>query len=199
MLKYIIMPDEKNNVQKPNPTDSNTNQQPNNQTSSNTDSEKKEPTLAEDYESLKNMNLLKNVMIRMQFGRYPNKKINAILERRMNFDESKYQGTNIVRIIITIMAMFFICTALYIIIWLFANMMNLNDLKETSSLVLSLFFLGSCGFALFNNLSVPDEKKLKEAIKERMTQIESELKIETKSNDNDNSQKQSQTNNQITQ
>ena len=77
MLKYIIMPDEKNNVQKPNPTDSNTDQQPNNQTSSNTDSEKKEiiteeekePTLAEDYESLKNMNLLKNVMIRMQFGR----------------------------------------------------------------------------------------------------------------------------------
>ena len=144
MLKYIIMPDEKNTPKTQNTTDSKEKQQTNNQTSSQTDSEnkeknteaekEKEPTLAEDYESLKNMNLLKNVMIRMQFGRYPNKKINAILERRMDFDESKFQGTNVVRIIITIMAMFFICTAIYIIIWLFANMMNLNDLKETSSL-----------------------------------------------------------------
>ncbi len=69
----------------------------------------KEPSLAEDYEALKNMNLLKNIMIRMQLGKYPNKKIEGILKRRMDFDESKYQGPQIVRMIITIMAMFFIC------------------------------------------------------------------------------------------
>lgn len=143
-----------------------------------------EPTLEEDYKDLKEMNLLRNVMIRMQYGKYPNKKINAILERRMNFDESKFQGTHVVRIIISIMADFFICTFIYVAIWLIASTMNLNDLKETSSLVISLFFLCSCSFLIFNNLSVPDEKKLKEAIKERMTEIEKELKIEKKDNDN---------------
>lgn len=139
-----------------------------------------EPTLEEDYEALKNMNLLRNVMVRMQYGRYPNKKINAILERRMNFDESEFQGTHIVRIIISILAMFFICTFVYILIWLLATPFNFIELKETASLVISLFFLGSCGFAIFNNISVPDEKKLKEAIKEKMSQIENEIKKEKK-------------------
>ncbi|MBP5468512.1 MAG: hypothetical protein J6Z11_04635 [Candidatus Riflebacteria bacterium] len=143
-----------------------------------------EPTLEEDYKDLKEMNLLRNVMVRMQYGKYPNKKINAILQRRMNFDESKYQGTPVVRIIISIMADFFICTFIYVAIWLIASTMNLNDLKETSSLVISLFFLCSCSFLIFNNLSVPDEKKLKEAIKERMNEIEKELKIDKKDNDN---------------
>lgn len=149
-----------------------------------TEKQEPKPTLEEDYKDLKEMNLLRNVMIRMQYGKYPNKKINAILERRMNFDESKYQGTKVVRIIISIMADFFICTFIYVAIWLIASTMNLNDLKETSSLVISLFFLCSCSFLIFNNLSVPDEKKLKEAIKERMTEIEKELKIEKKDNDN---------------
>lgn len=155
----------------------------------------KEPSLAEDYEALKNMNLLKNIMIRMQLGKYPNKKIEGILKRRMDFDESKYQGPQIVRMIITIMAMFFICSFLYVVIWLISSSLELNSLKETSSLVLSLFFLGSCGFALFNNLSVPDEKKLKEAIKEKMAEIEKELKNTPKENDKNNTEKQSKTDN----
>ena len=149
-----------------------------------------EPTLAEDYENLKQMHLLRNVMIRMQYGRYPNKKIDGILKRRMDLDESKFQGTNIVRIIISIMASFFICSFIYVIIWLIANSMNLNDLKDTSSLVISLFFLSSCGFLIFNNISVPDEKKLKEAINEKMKEIENELKKENK-NDTNKSEKQS--------
>lgn len=158
----------------------------------------KEPSLAEDYEALKNMNLLKNIMIRMQLGKYPNKKIEGILKRRMDFDESKYQGPQIVRMIITIMAMFFICSFLYVVIWLIASNLELNSLKETSSLILSLFFLGSCGFALFNNLSVPDEKKLKEAIKEKMAEIEKELKNTPKENDKNNTEKQSKTDNNNT-
>ena len=158
----------------------------------------KEPSLAEDYEALKSMNLLKNIMIRMQLGKYPNKKIEGILKRRMDFDESKYQGPQIVRMIITIMATFFICSFLYVVIWLISSSLELNSLKETSSLVLSLFFLGSCGFALFNNLSVPDEKKLKEAIKEKMAEIEKELKNTPKENDKTNTEKQSKTDNNNT-
>ncbi len=149
----------------------------------------KEPSLAEDYEALKNMNLLKNVMIRMQLGKYPNQKIEGILKRRMDFDESKYQGPQIVRMIITIMAMFFICSFTYVIIWLISSGLELNSLKETSSIIISLFFFGSCGFALFNNLSVPDEKKLKEAIKERMTELETELNKTTQENAKVNTQK----------
>ncbi len=157
-----------------------------------------EPTLEEDYEALKQMNLLRNVIVRLQYGRYPNKKIDAILKRRMNFDESKFQGTHIVRIIISIMMSFFGCLFLYVIIWLITSYLNLSELRETSSIVISLFFLGSCGFFIFNNISVPDEKKLKEAIKERMAEIEKELKIETKENDNNKTEKQSKTDNNNT-
>lgn len=146
--------------------------------------QEKEPTLAEDYESLKNMHLLRNVMIRMQFGKYPNKKIDGILKRRMDLDGSQFQGTDIVRIIVSIMTMFFICSGIYLFIWLIASNYGLYDLKETSSLVLSLFFICSCSFVVFNNLSIPDEKKLKVAIKKRLTEIENELKIEKKENDN---------------
>ena len=160
--------------------------------------DEKEPSLAEDYEALKNMNLLKNVMIRLQYSRYPNKKIDGILKRRMDFDESKYQGPQIVRMIITMMAMFFFCSFTYVIIWLIASKLNLGEIKETASMILSMLFLGSCGFALFNYISVPDEKKLKEAIKERMTEIEKELNITSKENDKNNSEKQSKTDNNNT-
>ena len=153
--------------------------------------EEPEPTLAEDYENLKNMNLLKNIIIRMQYGRYPNKKIDGILRRRMDFDESQYQGPHVVRMIITIMAVFFFCAFTYVIIWLITSSMNLPGIRETASLVLSMFFLGSVGFALFNYISVPDEKKLKAAIKERMTELEAELKKENKQNDSNNPEKQS--------
>mgnify|MGYP003430297131 FL=1 len=164
----------------------------------NSSQDEKEPTLAEDYEALKNMNLLKNTMIRMQYGRYPNKKIESILQRRMDLDASQYQGPQIVRMIITIMAMFFFCTFTYIIIWLLTSQLNLNGIKETASMVLSTLFLGSCGFALFNYISVPDEKKLKEAIKNRMEEIEKELNSDTKENDKNNTEKQSKTDNNNT-
>lgn len=164
----------------------------------NSSQDEKEPTLAEDYEALKNMNLLKNTMIRMQYGRYPNKKIESILQRRMDLDASQYQGPQIVRMIITIMAMFFFCTFTYIIIWLLTSQLNLNGIKETASMVLSTLFLGSCGFALFNYISVPDEKKLKEAIKNRMEEIEKELNSGTKENDKNNTEKQSKTDNNNT-
>ncbi len=148
-----------------------------------------EPTLEEDYEALKNMHLLRNVMIRMQYGRYPNKKIDGILKRRMDLDESQYQGTHIIRIIISIMAMFFICMFAYFVVWLFASSFNFADLKETASLVISLFFLCSCGFAIFNNISVPNEKKLKEGIKTRMEELEKELKEEKAKNGNQKNNK----------
>ena len=164
----------------------------------NNNQDEKEPTLAEDYENLKTMNLLKNIMIKMQYGRYPNKKIDAILQRRMDFDASQYQGPQIVRMIITIMAMFFFCSFTYVIIWLIAGSLNLVGIKETASMVLSMLFLGSCGFALFNYISVPDEKKLKEAIKEKMAEIEKELNLTQKENDKNNTEKQSKTDNNKT-
>ena len=124
--------------------------EPNEQNKNNTDakidnsveSEKEEekttekiPTLEEDYQALKSMNLLRNIMIRMQYGKYPNNKIDSVLKRRMNFDESEFQGTDIVRIIISLMAVFFFCSFIFFIIWLIAKSIGSYDLKETSSFV----------------------------------------------------------------
>ena len=197
------MPDEKKtnnqdnqntaNINAKSDSASKTTESPKSESAEKDNQNEKEPTLAEDYEDLKNMNLLKNIMIRMQYGRYPNKKIESILQRRMDFDTSQYQGPQIVRMIITMMAAFFFCSFTYAIIWLITSQLNLLEIRETASLVLSMFFLGCCGFALFNYLSVPDEKKLKEAIKERMAEIEKELNITSK--ENDNSKKQSKTDN----
>ncbi len=196
------MPDEKtsNNQEKKNTANPSLEADSNNNSESaeNNSQDEKEPTLAEDYEALKNMNLLKNTMIRMQYGRYPNKKIESILQRRMDLDASQYQGPQIVRMIITIMAMFFFCTFTYVIIWLITSRLNLYGIRETASMVLSTLFLGSCGFALFNYISVPDEKKLKEAIKNRMAEIEKELNSGTNENDKNNPEKQSKTDNNNT-
>jgi hypothetical protein len=189
------MPDEKitNNQENKNTSNpsSEADSNKNSESAENNSQDEKEPTLAEDYEALKNMNLLKNTMIRMQYGRYPNKKIESILQRRMDLDASQYQGPQIVRMIITIMAMFFFCSFTYVIIWLITSHLNLYGIKETASMVLSTLFLGSCGFALFNYISVPDEKKLKEAIKNRMAEIEKELNSSTNENDKSNPEKQS--------
>lgn len=147
----------------------------------------KEPSLAEDYETLKNMNLLRNVMIRIQYGRFPNAETEALLKRRMDLDESKFQSPYLVRVIISIFVLFFLCTLTYIIIWLATSSMNLNGIKESASLIISLFFFSACGFIIFNSLSSPDEKKLKLAIKERMTELEIELNLEkSKTNGNHN-------------
>lgn len=143
--------------------------------------EEKIPTLEEDYEVLKNMNLLRDVLIRMQCGKYPNKKLEGVLSRRMKLDEEKLQSPRIVRIIITIMAMFFICTLTYIAIWLTTATPALHGVREFASMVISMFFIGFCAFAVFNNLSAPDEVKVQQAIKERMTEIEVELNISKKS------------------
>ncbi len=143
--------------------------------------EEKIPTLEEDYEVLKNMNLLRDVLIRMQCGRYPNKKLEGVLNRRMNLDEEKLQSPRIVRIIITILAMFFICTLTYIAIWLATATPALHGVREFASLVISMFFIGFCAFAVFNSLSAPDEVKVQQAIKERMTEIEVELSVSKKS------------------
>ena len=202
------MPDEKNTNKKNDQNTANPNteansasqtaENKNSESSENTFQNEKEPTLEEDYEALKNMNLLKNIIIKMQYGRYPNKKIDDVLQRRMDFDASQYQGPQIVRMIITIMAMFFFCSFTYVIIWLASSSLNWFGIRETASLVLSMLFLGSCGFALFNYISVPDEKKLKEAIKEKMAEIEKELNSKSKENDKNITEKQSKTDNNNT-
>lgn len=145
----------------------------------------KEPSLEEDYEALKHMNLLRNVMVRLQYGRFPNAETEAILKRRMNFDESKFQGAYVARVIISILTLFFLCTLTYIVIWLATSSMNLNGIRESASLIISLFFFSGCGFVIFNSLSSPDEKKLKLAIKERMTELEIELNLEKNKNNGD--------------
>ena len=177
------MADLNNNTQNPPNAEQSVNEEQKKNDSENKEDKKEEepiPTLEEDYESLKNMHLLRNVMVRMQYGRYPNKKIDAVLARRMDLDPYKFQGTRFLRIIISIMSMFFICTAIYLLLFIFAKAFNLYDFNEAASVTMSLFFLCSCSFAIFNNISVPDEKKLKEAIKERMRQIEEQIKTEKK-------------------
>ena len=103
------MPEEKNTTNQNIQNTANTNTKPdsdpktavsqNSESAEKNNQDKKEPTLAEDYEALKNMNLLKNTMIRMQYGRYPNKEIESILQRRMDLDASQYQGPQIVSMI----------------------------------------------------------------------------------------------------
>lgn len=134
-----------------------------------------EPTLEEDYAALKEMNLLRNVMVRLQYGKYPDARIDGILKRRMELDESKFQGPQIVRIIVSILALFLSCTLFFIFVWLAAKGLGFDNFAKTASVIISLFFFSGFGFVIFNSLSVPDEKKLKKAISERMAELENML------------------------
>ena len=144
----------------------------------NKEQSEEEPSLKEDYEALKEMNLLRNVMVRLQYGRFPDSKIDGILKRRMNLDERAFQGPYIIRGFISVLFLFLVCSLVYVVIWLSSKWLGLSGVAETASMFISLFFFCGIGFVIFNSLSAPDEKKLKIAINERMAELEKEFRNE---------------------
>lgn len=137
------------------------------------------PTLAEDLADLEKLNLMRALMLQLQGGKHPYASTDALLRRRMNFDPAEFQGPYIVRLICTIMMVFVCCSILWFMLWLMASALNLTYFVRLLSTGLATLIAAMAGVAIFHPSSVPDEKKLKEAMEKRLHQLRSELENES--------------------
>jgi len=144
-------------------------------------------SLAEDLLLLEKLNLLSAISVRMQGGRHPKPAIEAVLKRRMQFsDEDGIQGPYLVRLICTVMFVFVCASLFWAFLWLIASSLELNYFIRLLSTGISTVIAAMAGVAIFYPSSLPDEKKLKEAIKKRLEELREQLKKENGEADSEN-------------
>ena len=135
----------------------------------------KDPTLAEDYLRLEQINLLRAVIVRMQGGRHPDKAIEALLQRRLNFSREEFQGPYAIRLVCSLMMVFVVSTLAWAIVWAVGSAMNLSYFLRLVSTGLATLFAAMTGVAIFHSSSIPEEKSLIEAIEVRLGELRKEL------------------------
>lgn len=141
------------------------------------------PTLADDFLKLEQLNLLRTVVIRMQGGRHPSREIENLLQRRMNFSRDDLQGPYVVRLICTIMFIFFAATFFWAILWAIGNAFALSYFTRLISTGIATLFAAAAGVAIFHPSSLPDEKAIADAIEARMNELRKELEENNKEAD----------------
>ncbi|MBU1105948.1 MAG: hypothetical protein KKB51_04695 [Candidatus Riflebacteria bacterium] len=134
-----------------------------------------EPSLAEDYLRLEQINLLRSVVVRMQGGQHPDKSIEALLRRRLNFSSDEFQGPYAIRLVCTLMMIFVVSALVWAIFWAIGSAMDLSYFLRLISTGFATLFAAMAGVALFHPSSIPEEKKLIEAIEARMVELRKEL------------------------
>lgn len=143
--------------------------------------EEKEPekvyTLEEDLEALKKLNLVRELCIKIQFKKHYNKETDALLNRRFNIDPEKVKGNVILRIIITIVSIFFTAILMWGISWLLVAAVTENTFWIMRFISSVLGFLTIIGMAIAPFLPFPviDENKLDICIKKEMEKLEEQV------------------------
>lgn len=137
-----------------------------------------EPTLAEDFERLQKMNLLKAVLLRMQGGRHPSVEIDALLRRRLNFSRDSFQGPYIIRLISTLIMIFIAATVCWAVLWILASGFELNYFVRILSTGMASLVAAIAGIAIFHPSSLPDENLLKQAIDNEMQAISKKVQAD---------------------
>ena len=133
------------------------------------------PTLAEDYEQLKKLHLLKDIMIRQKAGRHPSTEIDALLKRRMNFKNEDFQGPYVVRLISTLLMIFVFAAIFWSVLWILASGFNLTYFIRLLSTGMATLVAAIAGIAVFFPSSLPNEAILKKAIDLKMKEIGNEV------------------------
>lgn len=142
-----------------------------------------EPSLADDYLKLEQINLLRAVVVRMQGGRHPDKVIETLLRRRMNFSRDEFQGPYAIRLVCTLMMIFVVSALLWAIVWAISSAMELSYFLRLISTGFATLFAAMVGVAVFHPSSIPEEKTLIEAIEARMAELRKELGKDEKQQD----------------
>ena len=165
----------------------NTNVNTNTSDTSNTSEENKdnEPqkvyTLTEDLEEIKKRDIVREICIKLQFGKHPNKEIDALITRRFNIDIYEVRSNVLLRTFITISSIFFIGITTYGIIWFINAAISENMwLAKTLSPILGFLTLAGMAIAIFIPFPVIDENKLTAMVNKEIQNLEEKAGSETK-------------------
>ena len=157
----------------------NTNVNTNTSDTSNTSEENKdnEPqkvyTLTEDLEEIKKCDIVREICIKLQFGKHPNKEIDALITRRFNIDIYEVRSNVLLRTFITISSIFFIGITTYGIIWFINAALSENMcLAKTLSPILGFLTLAGMAIAIFIPFPVIDENKLTAMVNKEIQNLE---------------------------
>lgn len=137
--------------------------------------EEEKPSLADDFELLEKINILKAVMIRMKGGKHPLPEVNAMLKRRMNFSGEDFQGPYIVRLLSTLMMIFVFSALFWACLWILASGFDLSYFLKILSTSMATMVFALAGVAIFHPTSLPDEGLLKQAIEKKFKELHAEL------------------------
>lgn len=137
------------------------------------------PSLKEDMETLKKIHLLSVVSFYLKYGFYPSRAINELLKRRMQLDYREFEGPFVIRIVVMVFTIFFIFTLLWGVLWLTIYPFNVPYFLHSVSTFLASLCATLVGVFVFQPLLIIDEKKLKQAINERMEKLQFELESES--------------------
>lgn len=153
--------------------------------------------LADDLLQLEKLNLMRAVMLRLKGGRHPVAGVDELLKRRMSFVTADFEGPYVVRLICTWLMIFVLATVLWVGLWLFVSSLELNYFVRLLSTGFATLIAAMAGVAVFHPSSLPDEKKVKEAIKIRLDELRTQLQNQPSSasaagNSNENSLADSQ-------
>lgn len=146
--------------------------------------------IKEDFQMLSDLNLLKEIAIKIQLKRHPNKEINDLLDRRMNLNSNNFTGPHGVSVAASFMIIFFVALIVWAIFWVFATLLDFSALITFMSGLLSVFVFGGFAIALFRPFPIIDEEKLLKHITDEMKSLRSaanidEQKTTTNSNNTD--------------
>lgn len=146
--------------------------------------------LKEDFQMLSDLNLIKEIAIKIQLKKHPNKKINDLLDRRMNLESSTFTGPHALSVAASFMIIFFVALIVWAIFWVFATLLNFSALITFMSGLLSVFVFVGFAIALFRPFPIIDEEKLLKHITDEMKSLRSaanidEQKTTTNSNNTD--------------
>ena len=117
----------------------------------------------------------------MQFGKHPNKEIDALITRRFNIDIYEVRSNVLLRTFITISSIFFIGITTYGIIWFINAAISENMwLAKTLSPIFGFLTLAGMAIAIFIPFPVIDENKLTAIVNKEIQNLEEQAGSETK-------------------
>lgn len=131
--------------------------------------------LADDILQLEKLNLMRAVMLRLQGGKHPTGKVDALLKRRMTFPEQNFQGPYAVRLACTLMMIFVMVGILWAVLWGLAVHFEFSYFIRVVSTGFATVIAAIAGVAVFHPSSIPDEKLVRAAIKGRLEDLNKQL------------------------
>lgn len=145
------------------------------------------PDDMEDFKKLLDLNLLKEATLKIQLKKHPNKKIDDLLERRLNLKSKDFTGPFAIRVVASILIIFLTSIVIWSGIWVIGIALELNYFYKIMSTIISIILVSAMAITIFQPLPIIDENRLLKHITEEMKKLKSLTKLnEQKTTNKDN-------------